>query len=93
MDRYRGGPARPVLPTQRSTDNAIKNYFYSRVRRSLRRMGKFVGSKNSTETMKQLKPSTLSYIFAPQTPLLPHLPPEQLTLLGYVRAHCASVRN
>lgn len=46
------------------TDNAIKNYFYSTIRRSLRRMGKFVGSKNSTEQMKKIKPSTLSKIFA-----------------------------
>jgi len=27
-------------------------------------MGKFVGSKNSTEQMKKIKPSTLSKIFA-----------------------------
>lgn len=46
------------------TDNAIKNYFYSTIRRSLRRMGKFGGSKNSTEQMKRIKPSTLSKIFA-----------------------------
>jgi myb proto-oncogene protein len=48
----------------RRTDNSIKNYFYSTIRRSLRRMGKFLGSKNSTEEMKHIKPSTLSKIFA-----------------------------
>jgi len=30
------------------TDNSIKNYFYSTIRRSLRRISKFLGSKNST---------------------------------------------
>lgn len=33
-------------------------------------MGKFVGSKNSTEQMKQIKPSTLSKIFAAGSELL-----------------------
>lgn len=46
------------------TDNSIKNYFYSTIRRSLRRISKFLGSKNSTEQMKDIKPSTLSKIFA-----------------------------
>lgn len=52
------------------TDNSIKNYFYSTIRRSLRRMGKFVGSKNSTEQMKKIKPSTLSKIFAAGSELI-----------------------
>jgi hypothetical protein len=32
-------------------------------------MGKFVGSKNSTEEMKNIKPSTLSKIFAASSEL------------------------
>lgn len=45
------------------TDNSIKNHFYSTVRKSLRRISKFMGSKNSTAKMRQIKPSTLSKIF------------------------------
>jgi hypothetical protein len=33
-------------------------------------MGKFVGSKNSTEQMKKIKPSTLSKIFAAGSELI-----------------------
>ena len=46
------------------TDNSIKNYFYSTVRRSLRRMGKLIGSKNSTSLLRAIKPSTLTHIFS-----------------------------
>jgi hypothetical protein len=46
------------------TDNSIKNYFYSTVRRSLRRMGKLIGSKNSTSLLRSIKPSTLTHIFS-----------------------------
>ena len=46
------------------TDNAIKNHFYSTIRRSMRRMNKLLGSKNSTMKMRKIKPSTLSKIFA-----------------------------
>lgn len=46
------------------TDNSIKNYFYSTIRRSLRRMNKMLGSKNSTMKMRKIKPSTLSKVFA-----------------------------
>lgn len=49
------------------TDNTIKNHFYSTIRRSLRRMSKHIGSKNSTKQMKYIKPSTLSKIFAINT--------------------------
>ena len=45
------------------TDNAIKNYFYSSIRRSLRRINKYLGSKNSTMKMRQIKPTVLSLIF------------------------------
>lgn len=44
------------------TDNAIKNHFYSTLRRSLRRLNKFLGSKNSTSLMRDIKPSVLSKI-------------------------------
>ena len=44
------------------TDNSIKNHFYSTLRRSLRRLNKFLGSKNSTSLMRDIKPSVLSRI-------------------------------
>jgi myb proto-oncogene protein len=77
------------------TDNAIKNYFYSTIRRSLRRMGKFVGSKNSTEQMKRIKPSTLSKIFAAGSDLAPAdaATPEEARLVAFVRENCDSVRE
>ena len=40
------------FPHQHRSDNSIKNYFYSTVRRNLRRMGKLLGSKNSTGLMR-----------------------------------------
>lgn len=46
------------------TDNSIKNHFYSTVRRSLRRVNKFMGSKESTKKMRRIKPSILSKIFS-----------------------------
>jgi hypothetical protein len=45
-----------------STDNDIKNHFYSTLRRSLRRLNKIVGEKNSTTQMREIKPSVLSTI-------------------------------
>jgi transcriptional activator Myb len=77
------------------TDNAIKNYFYSTIRRSLRRMGKFVGSKNSTEQMKKIKPSTLSRIFAASSELVADekLEAEEAKLIAYIRENCESVRE
>lgn len=44
------------------TDNSVKNHFYSTLRRSLRRINKFLGSKNSTSQMRDIKPSVLSRI-------------------------------
>ena len=38
--------------SQFRSDNSIKNYFYSMIRRNLRRMGKLLGSKNSTGLMR-----------------------------------------
>ena len=35
------------------TDNAIKNHFYSTLRRSLRRINKLLGDKNSKKNEKQ----------------------------------------
>ena len=70
MDRYLGILAGKVLKFKFRTDNSIKNYFYSTIRRSLRRIGKFLGSKNSTEQMKDIKPSTLSKIFAADNELV-----------------------
>ena len=45
------------------TDNDIKNHFYSMLRRSLRRINKLLGRKNSTQKIKVIKPSVLSKIF------------------------------
>lgn len=55
---------RTVSVILHSTDNAIKNHFYSTLRRSLRRINKLLGSKNSTSQMRDIKPSVLSKIFA-----------------------------
>ena len=42
------------------TDNYVKNHFYSTLRRSLRRINKYLGSKNSTTQMRMIRPSILS---------------------------------
>jgi hypothetical protein len=42
------------------TDNSIKNHFYSTIRRSLRRICKLLGNKNSTSQLRSIKPSILS---------------------------------
>lgn len=44
------------------TDNDIKNHFYSTLRRSLRRLNKYIGQKNSTNQMREIKPSVLTFI-------------------------------
>lgn len=44
------------------TDNSIKNHFYSTVRRSLRRLDKFFGFRDSTKKMRNLKPAALTYL-------------------------------
>jgi transcriptional activator Myb len=95
VDGHCGITPRQVLLSPRRTDNAIKNYFYSTIRRSLRRMGKFVGSKNSTEQMKRIKPSTLSKIFAAGADLPPSdgLSPEEDRLVAFIRDNCDSVRQ
>lgn len=46
------------------TDNAIKNHFYSTIRKSLRRISKLKGDRNSTLKMRLIKPSALSKIFS-----------------------------
>lgn len=58
-------------------------------------MGKFVGSKNSTEQMKRIKPSTLSKIFAAGSELaVPEdLKAEEVKLVAYIRENCDSVRE
>ena len=45
------------------TDNDIKNHFYSMLRRSLRRVNKILGMRNSTKKIRLIKPSVLSKIF------------------------------
>jgi hypothetical protein len=49
------------------TDNDIKNHFYSMLRRSLRRVNKLLGMRNSTQKIKSIKPSVLSNIFSNST--------------------------
>lgn len=44
------------------TDNSIKNHFYSTVRKCLRTISKLRGEKNTTITMKSIKPYVLSKI-------------------------------
>jgi hypothetical protein len=58
-------------------------------------MGKFVGSKNSTEQMKKIKPSTLSRIFAASSELVADekLEAEEAKLIAYIRENCESVRE
>ena len=46
------------------TDNDIKNKFYSTMRKKLRKINKLLGKKNSTSTVKEIKPKVLSNIFA-----------------------------
>lgn len=46
------------------TDNDIKNHFYSMLRRSLRRVNKLLGLRNSTQRIRLIKPSVLSNIFS-----------------------------
>jgi hypothetical protein len=59
----RQGPRRQVTtPNPLRTDNSVKNQFYSTLRRSLRRINKFLGSKNSTTQMRDIKPSVLARI-------------------------------
>jgi hypothetical protein len=53
---------RPVSMRLFSTDNNIKNHFYSTLRRSLRRLNKIIGEKNSTLHMREIKPSVLTII-------------------------------
>ena len=55
---------RQVNKNEFRTDNAIKNHFYSSIRRSLRRINKILGSKNSTVKMRNVKPAVLSAIFS-----------------------------
>lgn len=42
------------------TDSDVKNHFYSIIRKCLRRVSKMVGQKNSTQKIRNVKPSILS---------------------------------
>ena len=44
------------------TDNAVKNHFYSTVRRALRRLDKHFGFRDSTKKMRGLKPAALTLL-------------------------------
>ena len=49
---------------ERRSDNDVKNHFYSMLRRSLRRINKLLGKRNSTQKIKMIKPAVLSKLFA-----------------------------
>lgn len=51
-----------IFKSELRTDNTIKNHFYSTLRRSLRRINKILGNKNSTNKMRRIKPLVLSQI-------------------------------
>ena len=55
---------RQVLNMLFRTDNAVKNQFYSTLRKGLRRMCKVLGSRNSTTRIKKIKPSVLSALMS-----------------------------
>lgn len=46
------------------TDNAVKNQFYSTLRKGLRRICKILGTRNSTTRIKKIKPSALSSLIS-----------------------------
>jgi hypothetical protein len=72
--------SRKVVQFGFRTDNDIKNKFYSTLRRSLRRLNKLIGGKNSTGQIREIKPSVLStiisFIYANE-----HIQDENLTAL------------
>lgn len=46
------------------TDNAVKNQFYSTLRKGLRRICKILGTRNSTTRIKKIKPTVLSSLIS-----------------------------
>ncbi len=42
------------------SDSDVKNHFYAVIRKCLRRMSKMFGQKNSTQKIKNIKPTVLS---------------------------------
>lgn len=56
-------PGRYILFLSRS-DNNVKNRFYSIVRKSVRKMCRYIGVKTTSMKVYSIKPSTLSRIFA-----------------------------
>jgi myb proto-oncogene protein len=46
----------------RRTDNAIKNHFYSTLRKAVRRLNRFVGETKHKGEMREIKPLVLSKI-------------------------------
>lgn len=63
MERYSFTSQQQVIyKLYHRTDNAVKNHFYSTIRRSLRRVNKYFGYKDSTKKMRNFKPAVLSYL-------------------------------
>lgn len=49
---------RQVLPPSFRTDNTVKNHFYSRLRKSLRRLNKVISEKYK-KSMREIRPQVL----------------------------------
>jgi len=64
MEGYIKIISRQVKNNSYRTDNDIKNHFYSTLRRSLRRLNKILGQRNSTSQMREIKPSVLTTIMS-----------------------------
>ena len=64
MEGYIKIISRSVTNNSYRTDNDIKNHFYSTLRRSLRRLNKILGQRNSTSQMREIKPSVLTTIMS-----------------------------
>jgi hypothetical protein len=61
MVLHRAETARPVLPSPLSSDNCVKNHFYSKLRKSVRRLNKFITDHLQKE-YDQISPRLLSKI-------------------------------
>jgi ribosomal protein L31E len=57
----RAETARPVPPSPLSSDNCVKNHFYSKLRKSVRRLNKFI-SEHLQKEYEQISPRLLSKI-------------------------------
>ena len=54
---------RKVFVNKFRTDGSIKNRFFSKIKKALRRMCKYLNLTTATRTMYRLKPNTIIKIF------------------------------